>query len=87
MRPESHPDVYTVAARLCGVPSRRTPAVEDSLTGVEAARRAGLRVLGVGPRPQGDGATRADLWLPALDASELLVWAHALDGPRGTQGP
>ncbi|MFF7859429.1 HAD-IA family hydrolase [Streptomyces sp. NPDC007904] len=86
VRPKPHPDVYTVAARLCGVPPHRALAVEDSLTGVEAARRAGLRVLGVGPRPQGDGATRADGWLPSLDAPELLAWAHALGSPRGTQG-
>ncbi|GAA3305381.1 hypothetical protein GCM10020295_58970 [Streptomyces cinereospinus] len=68
-------------------PPHRALAVEDSLTGVEAARRAGLRVLGVGPLPQGDGASRADLWLPALDAPELLAWADALDSPRETQGP
>ncbi|MBQ0885487.1 HAD family phosphatase [Streptomyces sp. RM72] len=87
VRPKPHPDVYAVAARLCGVPPHRALAVEDSLTGVEAARRASLRVLGVGPRPQGDGATRADEWLPTLDAPELLAWAHALGGPRGAQQP
>ncbi|MFE0810120.1 HAD family hydrolase [Streptomyces sp. NPDC058794] len=87
VRPKPHPDVYAVAARLCGVPPHRALAVEDSLTGVEAARRAGLRVLGVGPRPPGDGATRTDEWLPALDAPELLAWAHTLASPRGPQGP
>ncbi|MFE9059603.1 HAD family hydrolase [Streptomyces mutabilis] len=87
VRPKPHPDVYAVAARLCGVPPHRALAVEDSLTGVEAARRAGLRVLGVGPRPQGDDATRADGWLPTLDAPELLAWAHSLGSPRGPQGP
>lgn len=83
VRPKPYPDVYAVAARLCGVPPHRAMAVEDSLAGVEAARRASLRVLGVGPRPQGDGATRADAWLPSLDAPELLAWAHALGSPRG----
>ncbi|MEU5757156.1 HAD family phosphatase [Streptomyces sp. NPDC047829] len=87
VRPKPHPDVYAVAARLCDVPPHRALAVEDSLTGVEAARRAGLRVLGVGPRPQGDGATRAHGWLPALDAPELLAWAHALGGSQGTREP
>ncbi|MEV8553866.1 HAD family phosphatase [Streptomyces glaucescens] len=79
IRPKPHPDVYAVAARLCGVPPQRALAVEDTLTGVEAARRAGLRVLGVGPRPEGDGAVRADLWLPALHAPELLDWARSCD--------
>ncbi|MEV7218354.1 HAD family phosphatase [Streptomyces sp. NPDC093681] len=87
VRPKPHPDVYAVAARLCGVPPRRALAVEDSLTGVEAARRASLRVLGVGPRPQGEGATRADAWLPSLDAPELLAWAHVLGSPRGPRTP
>ncbi|MGQ3551897.1 HAD family hydrolase [Streptomyces rochei] len=87
VRPKPHPDVYAVAARLCGVLPHRALAVEDSLTGVEAARRASLRVLGVGPRPQGDGATRADWWLPSLDAPEVLAWAHSLGSPRGPQQP
>ncbi|MBQ0914651.1 MULTISPECIES: HAD family hydrolase [Streptomyces] len=87
VRPKPHPDVYAVAARLCGVLPHRALAVEDSLTGVEAARRASLRVLGVGPRPQGDGATRADWWLPSLDAPEVLAWAHSLGSPPGPQQP
>ncbi|CAL9378380.1 HAD family hydrolase [Streptomyces hyderabadensis] len=87
VRPKPHPDVYAVAARLCGVPPHRALAVEDSLTGMEAARRASLRVLGVGPRPQGQGPTRADGWLPSLDAPELVAWAHALAGPPGSQQP
>jgi HAD superfamily hydrolase (TIGR01509 family) len=82
VRPKPHPDTYAVAARLCGVRPHRALAIEDSLTGVEAAHRAGLRVLGVGPRPQGDGATRADLWLPALHAPELLTWAQSSGTPK-----
>ncbi|MFG3134007.1 HAD family hydrolase, partial [Streptomyces tendae] len=87
VRPKPHPDVYAVAARLCGVPPHRVLAVEDSLTGVDAARRASLRVLGVGPRPQGDGAMLADSWLPSLDAPELLAWAHTLGSPQRPQQP
>ncbi|MEV5729736.1 MULTISPECIES: HAD family hydrolase [Streptomyces] len=87
VRPKPHPDVYAVAARLCGVRPHRALAVEDSLTGVEAARRAGLRVLGVGPRPQNEGATQADLWLPTLLAPELLSWAHSYGNPRSVPEP
>jgi len=87
VRPKPHPDVYAVAARLCGVRPHRALAVEDSLTGVEAARRAGLRVLGVGPRPQGEGATQADLWLPTLHAPELLSWAHSCGTPGSVPEP
>ncbi|WP_053709212.1 HAD family hydrolase [Streptomyces sp. NRRL B-3648] len=82
VRPKPHPDVYALAARLCGVRPCSALAVEDSLTGVEAARRAGLRVLGVGPRPQRDGATLADLWLPGLHSPELLDWARSCAAPE-----
>jgi beta-phosphoglucomutase-like phosphatase (HAD superfamily) len=82
VRPKPHPDVYAAAARLCGVLPHRALAVEDSLTGVEAARRAGLRVLGVGPRPKDDSSPRADRWLATLDAPELLAWADTLGSPR-----
>jgi HAD superfamily hydrolase (TIGR01509 family) len=87
VRPKPHPDVYTVAARLCGVRPHRALAIEDSLTGVEAAHRAGLQVLGLGRRPQADGAARAHLWLPALHAPELLAWAHSLDTPESAPEP
>ncbi|MFY4717924.1 HAD family hydrolase [Streptomyces sp. LaBMicrA B280] len=83
VRPKPWPDVYLLAARLCGVPPLKALAVEDSLTGVESAHRAGLRVLGVGPRPTGDGAKRADLWVPSLREPELLSWAET----RVTGGP
>ncbi|MCX4851032.1 HAD family phosphatase [Streptomyces sp. NBC_00893] len=74
--PKPHPDVYTTAVRLCSVRPEEAMAVEDSVTGVESARRAGMRVLGVGPRPSGEGADRADLWLRTLADPELQAWAH-----------
>ncbi|MGA5323803.1 HAD family hydrolase [Streptomyces seoulensis] len=76
VRPKPWPDVYETAAKLCGVGAEEALAVEDSLTGVESARRARLRVLGVGPRPDGDDVHRADLWVPALHTPELLAWVH-----------
>ncbi|MEU2554581.1 HAD family phosphatase [Streptomyces sp. NPDC013313] len=81
VRPKPHPDVYDVAARLCGVRPHRALAIEDSLAGVQAARCAGLRVLGVGRRPPGDGAALADLWLPALHAPEVLAWVDSFKAP------
>ncbi|MFD8431061.1 MULTISPECIES: HAD family hydrolase [Streptomyces] len=76
VRPKPWPDVYSRAARLCGVPPRAALAVEDSLTGVESAARAGLRVLGVGPLPHGGDRGRADVWIPALDCEEALAWVR-----------
>lgn len=80
VRPKPEPDVYTVAARLCGVPPEEALAVEDSLTGMESARRAGLRVLGIGPCPPGADAEKADLWVEGLDDGELQSWARSRIG-------
>ncbi|MEU1127003.1 HAD family phosphatase [Streptomyces sp. NPDC005899] len=77
IRPKPEPDVYSAAARLCGVPPEEALAVEDSLTGMESARRAGLRVIGIGERPPGPEAEQADLWVASLADSELQTWAHS----------
>ncbi|MFE7752026.1 HAD family hydrolase [Streptomyces sp. NPDC057428] len=80
VRPKPEPDVYEVAAGLCGVPPEEALAVEDSLTGMESARRAGLRVIGIGQRPPGPDAEKADLWVASLADPELLTWAHSQFG-------
>lgn len=80
VRPKPEPDVYAVAARLCGVPPEEALAVEDSLTGMESARRAGLRVIGIGPCPPGPEAEKADLWVASLADGELLSWARTRIG-------
>jgi HAD superfamily hydrolase (TIGR01509 family) len=45
-RPKPHPDVYRHALEELGLGPSDTLAVEDSPTGVAAAREAGLRVVG-----------------------------------------
>ncbi|WNI17981.1 HAD family hydrolase [Actinacidiphila sp. ITFR-21] len=74
-RPKPHPDVYLSAARACGAAPADTLAVEDSGCGVEAASRAGLRILGVGPWPGEEVADRVDLWVRSLDEPEIFDWA------------
>ncbi|MET8897417.1 HAD family hydrolase [Streptomyces albogriseolus] len=76
VRPKPWPDVYTTAARLCGVRPETALAVEDSLTGIEAAWRAGLRALGVGPLPDEGDTGHADAWVAALDGPEVLGWVR-----------
>ena len=49
-RPKPHPDMYLLAARRAGLESGECLVVEDSVTGVDAARAAGMRVLGFAPR-------------------------------------
>lgn len=74
-RPKPHPDVYLTAARLCGAAPADTLAVEDSGCGVEAAVRAGMRVLGVGPWPGEQIAASVDLWVGSLDEPNIFEWA------------
>jgi beta-phosphoglucomutase len=46
-KPKPHPDIYLLAADLLGYDPENCVVFEDSLTGVEAARAAGARVVGV----------------------------------------
>jgi HAD superfamily hydrolase (TIGR01509 family) len=46
-RGKPHPDVYLRAAAALGVDPRACVAFEDSVVGVQAARMAGMRVVGV----------------------------------------
>ncbi|MEU3188164.1 HAD family phosphatase [Streptomyces sp. NPDC006923] len=80
IRPKPHPDVYLTAARLCGAAPADTLAVEDSLCGIQAAVRAGTRVLGVGPWPGEQVADLVDLWVRSLDEPELSGWAEGRAG-------
>ena len=68
------PDVFLVAAARLGVMPTRCVVVEDVPAGIEAARRAGMRSIGVGP---GVGAA-ADVTAASLadlppDTFDLLV--------------
>ncbi|MDI2125063.1 HAD family hydrolase [Yinghuangia seranimata] len=64
--PKPAPDLYLAACARLGVAPERALAVEDSRTGIEAARAAGLTVLGVGARAR-EG--RVDQWMPCLDGA------------------
>lgn len=44
-RPKPHPDVYLHAARQLGVEPARCIVVEDSVTGLNAARAAGMKTI------------------------------------------
>ena len=46
-RGKPDPEVYLVAAARVGVPADRCIVVEDAVAGVEGARRAGMRSIGV----------------------------------------
>ncbi|EST19836.1 HAD family hydrolase [Streptomyces niveus] len=76
-RPKPQPDVYLTAARRCGAEPADALAVEDSLCGVEAASRAGMRILGVGPWPGERTTAMVDLWVSSLAEPDLSRWADA----------
>lgn len=49
VRPKPHPDMYLLAAERAGLTAGQCVVVEDSVTGVGAARAAGMRVFGYAP--------------------------------------
>ncbi|HEX9681233.1 MAG TPA: beta-phosphoglucomutase, partial [Anaerolineales bacterium] len=60
-QPKPAPDLFLEAARRLGVSPRECVAVEDAAAGIEAARRAGMRTVGIGPAAR---VGEADLVLP-----------------------
>jgi len=66
-RGKPHPDVFAITADRLGLPAERCVVIEDAPVGVEAARAAGCRCIGV------------TIYQPkeALDAADLLVRALA----------
>jgi beta-phosphoglucomutase len=62
-RGKPDPQVFLVAAARLGVPPERAIVVEDAPAGVEAARRAGMRTIGV---RTGHGSLDADVVVDTL---------------------
>ena len=69
--PKPAPDVYLEAAARLGADPAATVALEDSETGVAAARAAGMTVIGV-PSFPGVALDAANLVVPAL--TDPRVW-------------
>ena len=71
LRPKPEPDVYLAACRELGVAPERALALEDSPTGVTAARAAGMRVIGIPSLPGLE--LHADAAYPSLEAVDLAA--------------
>src|SRR2546428_11323015 len=67
------PEVYLLAAESIGVPSVQCLVFEDSVVGVQAARRAGLRVIAVAAAHPED-ELRAAGAASVIDDFEGLHW-------------
>jgi len=66
------PEVFLTAAARLGLPPADCVVVEDAEAGLEAARRAGMRVVALGPAVRG---LPSDLWaesLAAVNCRQLL---------------
>jgi HAD superfamily hydrolase (TIGR01509 family) len=74
-RPKPFPDVYLLAAKLLGEPAGNCIAFEDSHSGVEAARAAGMRVVGI--RTTHRELPEADLAVDDFLSEELETWLEA----------
>jgi len=70
-RPKPAPDVYLAAAAALGADPAACVALEDSETGVAAARAAGMTVVGV---PSFPGIDLAEANLVAESLAEPRVW-------------
>ncbi len=71
------PDVFLKAAQLLGVPPERCVVFEDALFGIEAARRAGMKVVAVAttnPLKLLRHADRAVESLEEISVEELRAW-------------
>jgi HAD superfamily hydrolase (TIGR01509 family) len=65
------PDVFLLAARKVNTPPARCVVFEDAHVGIEAARRAGMKVVGVATTHPADTLVGADRIVERLD--ELRV--------------
>jgi len=75
-RPKPFPDVYLRAANLLGVNPGKCIVFEDSPTGVEAGRSAGMRVVGV--QTHSADLRDVDLSIRDFDDPKLEQWLSSL---------
>lgn len=72
------PEVFLTAAARLGVAPKQCVVVEDAAAGIEAARRAGMRCIGVGAR----GFAPADLVVGSLADLPDDVFERMVAGPK-----
>ncbi len=69
------PDIFLLAAKRLGVAPRDCLVIEDAVAGIQAARQAGMPVLGIGQTAELHGADRVVPGLEDIDAKHLQkVW-------------
>jgi HAD superfamily hydrolase (TIGR01509 family) len=73
-RPKPDPEIYLAAAERLGVPAADCVAVEDSPTGLEAARRAGMKTIAVTNSVPYERLAGADLVVESLSQLRPAAW-------------
>jgi beta-phosphoglucomutase len=73
------PDIFLEAAKQVGIPPGNCIVVEDAPAGVEAARRAGMRSIGV----NNGKVLEADYRVHSLDQLPAEAFRHLLNGKDG----
>jgi beta-phosphoglucomutase len=67
-----NPEVFLLAAKKVGVSPAHCLVVEDAVTGIESARRAGMKSLGIGTKERLPNANVVIPDLSAISVDELL---------------
>lgn len=73
--PKPHPEAYLRAAEQLGARPADCIVLEDSHSGVEAARAAGMRVIGI--RTTHDNLPGTELTVDNFESGELTAWLAA----------
>jgi beta-phosphoglucomutase len=71
------PEVFLLAAARLGLPPAECLVVEDAMAGIEAARRAGMSVFGIGDPQALPGVARLARGLNDIAADDLLAEPQA----------
>ena len=72
-----HPQVFLLAAERVAVPPARCIVIEDAPAGIEGARRANMRSIGVGPK---HAVASADYIVPTLDELDAEALERLVSG-------
>jgi beta-phosphoglucomutase family hydrolase len=78
-RGKPDPEIYLSAASRLGTPPGRCIVVEDAAAGIEGARRAGMRSIGVSRHGQ---PLPADVAVPSMDRLSADAFETLLESPR-----
>ena len=78
-RTKPAPDLFLYTAEKLGVPPETCVVVEDAAAGIEAARRAGMLTIGIGPKER---VGKADLVLPDLEGAQVKDLMKKLEGGK-----